>query len=73
MKKRRRKWIKAQKIETGGGQMMNKEHMELENVEDVTNRNPLSALESLQGVLSREEEHAFMQILFSSSATISDG
>ncbi|MDA3130264.1 hypothetical protein GJS40_09450 [Aliibacillus thermotolerans] len=34
------------------------------------NTNPLNAMQSLQGFLSKEEELAFMQILFSSSATI---
>ena len=54
--------------------MMNKEPMELENEEEeTTNSNPLSALQSIQGFLTREEELAFMQILFSSSATIRMG
>ncbi|MCT2534754.1 hypothetical protein NC661_04560 [Aquibacillus koreensis] len=52
---------------------MNKEPMEFENEEEETNVNPLAALQSIQGVLSKEEELAFMQILFSSSATIRSG
>ena len=34
------------------------------------NMNPLSALQQLQGVLSKQEELVFMQLLFSSSATM---
>lgn len=51
---------------------MNKEHTELEK-EEMENINPLSALQALQGYLTKEEELAFMQILFSSSATIRSG
>ncbi|AME05959.1 hypothetical protein NNG64_12945 [Bacillus siamensis] len=52
---------------------MNKEHMELENEEEITNVNPLATLQSIKGFLTTEEELAFMQILFSSSATIRSG
>lgn len=53
---------------------MNKEDMELANEEiEQINDNPLSALQSIQGFLTKEEELAFMQILFSSSATIRMG
>ncbi|MFE8696137.1 hypothetical protein ACFYKT_07200 [Cytobacillus sp. FJAT-53684] len=53
---------------------MNKEAMELENEEnDFMNDHPLSALQSIQGFLTKEEELTFMQILFSSSATIRMG
>ncbi|MFC5629119.1 hypothetical protein ACFPTR_09610 [Aliibacillus thermotolerans] len=51
--------------------MKNKEPMESVNEEnEFLNTNPLNAMQSLQGFLSKEEELAFMQILFSSSATI---
>lgn len=54
--------------------MMNKEAMELENeANESINNNPLYALQSLQGFLTKEEELTFMQILFSSSATIRQG
>lgn len=53
--------------------MMNKEVMELGNEKKIVNDNPLSALQSIQGFLSKEEELTFMQILFSSSATIRMG
>ena len=54
--------------------MMNKEAMELENeANEYDNGNPLSALQSIQGFLTKEEELTFMQILFSSSATIRMG
>ncbi|PAE10415.1 hypothetical protein CHI02_20230 [Niallia circulans] len=53
---------------------MNKEAMELENeANESFNNNPLNALQSLQGFLTKEEELTFMQILFSSSATIRQG
>lgn len=38
-----------------------------------TNTNPLNAMQSLRGVLSAEEELTFMNILFSSSATLRAG
>ena len=51
--------------------MMNKEAMELENeANESINNNSLYALQSLQGFLTKEEELTFMQILFSSSATL---
>lgn len=54
--------------------MMNKEATLFENEENEwMNENPLSALQSLQGFLTKEEELTFMQILFSSSATIRMG
>lgn len=54
--------------------MMNKEPMASENEqEEMNNLNPLSALQSLQGFLTKQEELVFMQILFSSSATIRQG
>ena len=54
--------------------MMNKEAMELENeANESINNNSLYALQSLQGFLTKEEELTFMQILFSSSATIRQG
>lgn len=40
---------------------------------EVENFNPLNALASLKGVLSEQEEITFMNILFSSSATIRSG
>lgn len=52
--------------------MRNKEPMASVNGEWI-NTNPLNAMETLQGFLTREEELAFMQILFSSSATIRAG
>lgn len=53
---------------------MNKEPMELENEEEENhNVNPLTALQSIQGFLTKKEELVFMQILFSSSATIRMG
>ncbi|MBZ9533274.1 hypothetical protein KGR20_03255 [Cytobacillus oceanisediminis] len=53
---------------------MNKEAMELENeANESINNNSLYALQSLQGFLTKEEELTFMQILFSSSATIRQG
>lgn len=54
--------------------MMNKAATELENEEsEFSNDNPLSALQSIQGFLTKDEELTFMQILFSSSATIRMG
>lgn len=49
---------------SGGGVRMNREGMELENEEELTNVNPLAALQSIKGFLTTEEELAFMQILF---------
>jgi len=54
--------------------MMNKEDMELKKEEnEYINDNSLNALQSIQGFLTKEEELTFMQILFSSSATIRMG
>jgi tellurite resistance protein len=55
--------------------MMNKEPFASEEhpsppQETAANHNPLSAMRNLQGMLTKSEELAFMQILFSSSATI---
>lgn len=44
-----------------------------EEEKEEQNFNPLSALSQLQGVLSKKEEEAFMNLLFSSSATIRAG
>ncbi|GAB2566187.1 hypothetical protein [Gracilibacillus alcaliphilus] len=52
---------------------MNKEPMAFENEEENDNTNPLTALQAVQGYLAKGEELAFMQILFSSSATIRRG
>lgn len=70
-----KKLITIPMIETGGGEKMRKELTESGNETEQMrpNVNPLSALQSLQGILSKEEELAFMQILFSSSATIKKG
>jgi len=43
------------------------------NQEDDTNVNPLHVMQSLKGMLSEAEELAFMNILFSSSASIRSG
>ncbi|MUV37852.1 hypothetical protein JNUCC1_01658 [Lentibacillus sp. JNUCC-1] len=54
--------------------MTNKEPMASgKEVEEVNNLNPLAAMQSVQGFLTKEEELAFMHILFSSSATIRSG
>lgn len=55
--------------------MMNKEAMELASEEEVEveNLNPLTAMQSVKGYLTNQEELIFMQILFSSSATIRRG
>lgn len=50
--------------------MMSKDRALYEEINEEVNLNPLSAMMSLQGVLTKEEESAFIQILFSSSATI---
>lgn len=53
---------------------MNKEHMVSENEEENDdNLKPLAAMQSIQGYLTKSEELVFMQILFSSSATIRKG
>ncbi|QDX95882.1 hypothetical protein EEL32_15985 [Brevibacillus laterosporus] len=49
---------------------MSKDRALYEEINEEVNLNPLSAMMSLQGVLTKEEESAFIQILFSSSATI---
>lgn len=52
---------------------MDREEKEYEEYLPENNWNPLSAMASLQGILSKEEEYAFMQLLFSSSATLRKG
>lgn len=42
------------------------------NIEDI-NANPLNVMQSIRGILTQEEELTFMNILFSSSASIRSG
>jgi hypothetical protein len=44
-----------------------------EETERMTNANPLNALQAIKGVLTEEEELVFMNILFSSSASVRGG
>jgi hypothetical protein len=51
----------------------NKKNDSMNKYIDDVNVNPLNAMQSLKGILSEQEELAFMNILFSSSASIRSG